>query len=515
MTYKSTFKSGVTIAILAAAYATTALAAPAPQRSAQTVQQSGKPMLMSIGSGQQINLPSAITDIVISNPAVADVEIKSPRQMYIFAKGQGETTIYATDAAGKTVYKAYLRVGNNIESLDQMMLLAMPDADVRITTMNGIILLTGTVTQPEDAAEAERLVSAFVGAGTQVISRIKTATPLQVNLQVRVAEVSRSLAKEITGNFKTRDIDGSSGNGFLLPFEGAGRDFAAITGGYPNVPRPDASPTTSNNFTKLSGTALIGLAGKLFGIDVAAAFDLSEKAGLVSTLANPNLTTVSGETAEFLAGGSFPIVTSSNNGTTVEYKTYGVNLTYTPVVLADGRISLRVRSEVSDISSQGAVRIGGFEIPATTTRMAETTVELGSGQSMMIAGLLSNQMGSSVAKTPGLGDVPVLGSLFKSTGWRRNETELMIVVTPYLVKPVSDSKIVLPTDGLHTPNDLERVLLGTVTTNKGGTERPMPRLAPDAPTGPDMSSVSPPAPALARKSGAPEKAAAPGFSFNN
>ena len=498
MTYKSTFKSGVTIAILAAAYATTALAAPAPQRGAQTVQQSGKPMLMSIGSGQQINLPSAITDIVISNPSVADVEIKSPRQMYVFAKGQGETTIYATDAAGKTVYKAYLRVGNNIESLDQMMLLAMPDADIRITTMNGIILLTGTVDQPEEAVEAERLVTAFVGPGTQVISRIKTATPLQVNLQVRVAEVSRSLSKEISANVQSakQGID-SSGAPYTFGLA-RGRDFTE-----------GASVTFPQG-----GNTIAGL-GRLFGIDVAAAFDLSEKAGLVSTLANPNLTTVSGETAEFLAGGSFPIVTSSNNGTSVEYKNYGVNLTYTPVVLADGRISLRVRSEVSDISSQGAVRIGGFEIPATTTRMAETTVELGSGQSMMIAGLLSNQLGSSVDKIPGAGDIPVLGALFKSTGWRRNETELMIVVTPYLVKPVSDSKIVLPTDGLHTPSDLERVLLGTVTTNKGGTERPMPKVAPDAPTGPDMSSVSPPAPALAKKSGVPEKSAAPGFSFNN
>ncbi len=515
MTYKSTITSRFAAAFLVAAYATSSLAAPAPERKEQSALSASKPIVMSIGSSQQVNLPSAITDIVISNPSVADVEIKSPRQMYIFAKGPGDTTIYATDAAGRTVYKASLRVGNNLESLDQMMMLAMPDADIRVTTMNGVILLTGTVDQPEEAAEAERLVGAFVGAGTQVISRIKTATPLQVNLQVRVAEVSRSLAKEITGNFATRDIDGPTGNGFLLPFQGAGRDFSTITGGYPNVPRTGAAPTTTYALSQLSGTALIGLAGKLFGIDIAAAFDLSEKAGLVSTLANPNLTTVSGETAEFLAGGSFPIVTSSSNGTSVEYKSYGVNLLYTPIVLANGRISLRVRSEVSDISSQGAVRVGGFEIPATTTRMAETTVELGSGQSMMIAGLLSNQMGSSVSKTPGLGDVPVIGSLFKSNGWRRNETELMIVVTPYLVKPVSDSKIVLPTDGIHTPNDLERILLGTVTTNNGNTERPMPKVAPDAPSGPEMSSVSPPATALAKKSSAPEKSAAPGFSFND
>jgi pilus assembly protein CpaC len=498
MTYKSTIKSGVAAAILIAAYASPGFAAPA-QKSEQTAKPNMKPIVMSIGRSQQINLPSPITDIIISDPSVADVEVKSPRRMYIFAKGQGETTIYATDAAGRTVYQALLRVGNNLDSIDDMLLLAMPESDIKVATMNGVILLTGTVDQPEEAAEAERLVTAFAGTGTQVISRIKTATPLQINLHVRIAEVSRSLSKEISTNLQSSKTGLDSGGNPYLVGAARGRDFITDAG---KILYPEGGNTI---------TAL----GRLFGIDVAAAFDLSERAGLVSTLANPNLTTVSGETASFLAGGSFPIVTSSNNGTSVEYKTYGVNLTYTPIVMADGRISLRVRSEVSDISSQGAVRIGGFEIPATTSRMAETTVELGSGQSMMIAGLLSNQLGSSAEKIPGVGDVPILGALFKSTGWRRNETELMIVVTPYLVKPVSDSQIVLPTDGIHTPTDLERVLLGTVTTNKGKSERPMPRVAPDAPNGPEMSSVSQSAPALAKKSGPSGNAATPGFSFND
>jgi pilus assembly protein CpaC len=538
MTYKSTITSGVAAALLAAAYATSVAAAPAPQRKEQSAQPAGKPILMSIGNSQQINLPAAITDIVISNPAVADVEIKSPRQMYIFAKGAGDTTIYATDAAGRTVYKASLRVGNNLDSLDQMMLLAMPDSDIRITTMNGVILLTGTVDQPEEAAEAERLISAFAGTGTQVISRIKTATPLQVNLHVRIAEVSRSLSKNISGNLKTQDPSGGSLGGV---FTGS-RDIADIVTGPAGAGLPvvDASSqfglpagslslpfnpatgqfvtgdSTQYTFKVPPGTNVLAAAGKLFGLNVAAAFDLSERAGLVSTLANPNLTTVSGETAEFLAGGSFPVVTSSNNGTSVEYKPYGVNLTYTPTVLSNGRISLRVRSEVSDISSQGAVRIGGLEVPATTTRMAETTVELGSGQSMMIAGLLSNQLGSSVDKMPGAADIPVLGALFKSNGWRRNETELMIVITPYLVKPVSENEIVLPTDGLNTPNDLERVLLGQVTSQKGEKSRPMPTVAPTPPNGPEIGSISDVTPVISKKSGKPTKQAstAPGFTFD-
>ncbi len=537
MTKFSTLKSGFAAAALAVAMSTTALVGFSAPVAAQTAKD-GKTIVLSIGRGQQVNLGSAITDVVVSDPAIADVEVKSSRQLYILAKGPGETTVYATDAAGRTVYQATVRVGTNLDSVGQMLLLAMPEADIKVTTMNGMVLLTGTVDQPEDAAEAERLVQAFTGTGTQVISRLKTATPLQINLQVRVAEVSRSLTKSISGNLKTQDSTGGFLGGVFR-----GRDIAQITSGAGGTGLPiiDASsafdlppgsislpfnPATGQFVTGTStgyqfnvppGTNVLAAAGKLFGLNVAAAFDLSEQAGLVSTLANPNLTTVSGETAEFLAGGSFPIVTSSNNGTSVEYKTYGVNLTYTPTVLADGRISLRVRSEVSDISSQGAVRVGGLEIPATTTRMAETTVELGSGQSMMIAGLLSNQLGSSVDKMPGAGDIPVLGALFKSNGWRRNETELMIVVTPYLVKPVSDSEIVLPTDGLNSPNDLERILLGQVTSDKGEKTRPMPSVAPAAPNGPEMGSVSDTAPALPTKSSkaTAQASSAPGFSFDN
>jgi len=518
----SKIKTGFAAATLSIALATTASIAGSAPAYAQST---GNSITLSIGEVQQVSLTTPVTDVVVADPRVADVEVTSAKKIYILAKGVGMTDVVATDASGRTVYRGKVVVGGNLSSLDQMFKLAMPDANIQVTTMNNVVLLTGTVAQPEDAAEAERLATAFTATssqgnstGTNIVNRIKTATPLQINLQVRVAEVSRSLAKEISGNFATRDIDGPTGNGFLLPIQGAGRDFATITGGYPNVPRADASPVTSYGLEQLSGAALIGAAGKLFGIDIAAAFDMSERMGLVSTLANPNLTTVSGETAEFLAGGRFPIVTSSNNGVSVQYETYGINLTYTPVVLADGRISLRVRTEVSDISSQGAVRVGGLEIPATTTRMAETTVEMGSGQSMMIAGLLKNEMGSSVSKTPGIAEVPLLGALFKSNGWRRNETELMIVITPYLVKPVSDSSIKLPTDGLHTPNDAERVLLGRVSSKDGGTQRPVPTIAPPAANGPEMGSVSDAAPTVSKHTGkatAQASVAGPGFSFDN
>jgi pilus assembly protein CpaC len=533
MTYINAIKTGIATATLVAAMASTAiLAAPTPAY-AQSV---SKPIVLAIGRGQQVNLSSSITDVVVANPDVVDVTVKSSKQIYILAKGAGETQVYATDINGKTVYTATIRVGKNLDSVSQMLSIAMPDDDIRVTTMNGLVLITGTVRQPEDAAEAVRLVEAFVGKETQVISRLKTAVPMQVNLQVRIAEVSRSLAKEIGTNLASRD----KSNGFLF---GLNRNagFADIKNFDTSaLPKIDASSSfglpagsLSLPFDPKTGQFVVGgtqfdfkvpavgnlvtAAGKLFGLDIAAGFDLSERAGLISTLAQPNVTTVSGETGNFLAGGRFPIPISSGfGGTSVTYQNYGVSLTYTPVVMADGRISLQIKTEVSDISSQGAVRINGFEIPAVTTRMAETTVELGSGQSFMIAGLMSNNANTSVDKIPGLGDIPVLGALAKSNGWKRNETELMIVVTPYLVNPISESEIKLPTDGLNTPNDLERVLLGKTNVDKEGPGRPIPSVAPTAPAGPDFGSVEKASPPISKKTG--KNAAgpsAPGFSFNN
>lgn len=503
-------------------------------------------LTIEVGDGEQVNLPVGISDVVVSNPGIADVDVRSPKQIYIFGKTAGQSTIYATDAAGRTVYAVQVEVAQNINSVDEMLQLAMPEADIKVSFFGGMVLLTGTVAQPEDIQEAENLARAFIGDKQQdgdpvrVISRLKTAVPMQVNLQVRIAEVSRSLAKEIASNFKTRDNDG---NGLIFGV-GRGRNVGTIgdldTSG---LPRLDASslyglpagslslpfnPATGQfitggtqyTFNNPVGSNVLNLAGKLFGIDVAAAFDIAERAGLSTTLAQPNLTTISGETAEFLAGGQFPIPVADNFGSvSVQFRDFGVSLRYTPTVQSDGRILLRVRPEVSDISSQGAVRIAGTEIPAITTRMAETTVELGSGQSFMIAGLLSNSASTSVDKYPGLGDVPVLGALFKSNGWKRNETELVIVVTPYLVKPVSESEIKLPTDGYNTPSDLERILLNKTASNQSGsTDRPMPTLAPDDVKGPEFGTVSEAAPAIspkqAKKTQSGEAGSAPGFSFN-
>jgi len=200
-----------------------------------------------------------------------------------------------------------------------------------------------------------------------------------------------------------------------------------------------------------------------------------EERGVVRRLAEPNLIALSGDTASFLAGGEIPIPVAQGLGqTSIEYKQYGVSLSFTPTVLSDGRISLRVRPEVSQLSTAGAVTLNGFTVPGITTRRAETTVELGSGQSFMIGGLLNNNVANATDKVPGIGALPIIGALFRSNNFRRSQTELVIVVTPYLVKPVDASAIRLPTDGIKAPSDIERWLLGTTVKGDSGARRPVP-----------------------------------------
>lgn len=455
---------------------------------AQSVATPASTIDISIGRGKLVTVPANMADIFVANDSIADVQVKSQRQLYIFGKSGGETTLYASNAAGAVIWSTNIRVGSNIDSIDQMLALAMPDAKVSVATMsNNAVLLTGTVAAPEDAAEAERLAKAFMGEGATVVSRLKTATPLQVNLRVRFAEVSRSLIRTLGTNLST--FDGTSGFKFGI---GQGRTVAegeyvvngplgvgpGVTG--PAFVLPDGTEIVGPGVdTTGSGSTIAGM-GRFLGLDLLGALDLAERNGLVTTLSQPNLTALSGETADFLAGGEFPIPMSQGLGTTsVEYKKFGVSLSYTPYVLANGRISIRVRPEVSELSSQGAVTLNGFQIPALTIRRAETTVELGSGQSFMIAGLLSNNAQNTIDKTPGAGDLPIIGQLFKSTDFRKGQTELVIVVTPYLVKPVDDKDIKLPTDGFHAPTAFEQFMGNMESKGRSGEQRPMPSADPD------------------------------------
>lgn len=455
------------------------ISAPASAQSAVLPRQD---IALSIGNGQLINVSSPITDVFVATDTVADVQVKSARSFYVFGKGGGTTTVYASNAAGTVVWSGTIRVGSNFDSVDSMLRLAMPDAKIVISTMGtNTFLLTGMVKAPEDAAEAERLVQAYVGKDSNVISRLRVATPLQVNLQVRIAEVSRSLVKTLASNLTSADSTG--GTQFVLG-QGTGKFVQYSPGGPVGIGVEGSAGTSVINPSSTATTLALG--GKLLGLNILGALDAGETIGLATTLAQPNLTALSGETADFLAGGEYPIPLaqgSGNNSTiSVDYKKYGVSLSYTPTVLSDGRISLRVRPEVSELSSEGAVSLNGYSIPALKLRRAETTVELGSGQSFMIAGLLNNNTTNAIQKLPGAGDIPILGSLFRSTSYKRGETELVIVVTPYLVNPINNpSQIALPTDGYRSPNELQRILGNMNSDSSSGLIRPEPTMGPDTP----------------------------------
>jgi len=498
-------------------------------------------VLLSIGEGERITLPANVADVWISSPDVADVYVSGPRQLNLFGKANGEATIFATTAGGAVVYSANIRVAQNITAIDRMMKVALPEANITVTQVGQIAVLTGTVATPDDVNDAYRLALAALNPGVDtslataalrvpVINRLKTATPLQVNLQVRFAEVSRNFAKNIGVNLKTIDTTG----GFKFGI-GQGRStFSQWTPGGPLGVGASGGQGATVVTQAPNGTSLFG-AGKLFGLDILSALDLGETTGQVTTLTNPNLTALSGETSTFLAGGEVPIPISQGLGAiSVEYKQFGVSLAYTPTVLSDGRISLRVRPEVSQLNYQNGVQMGGTVVPGISTRRAETTVELGSGQSFVIAGLLQNEHNNTFTKTPGVGDVPILGALFRSNAFQRGETELVIVVTPYLVKPVNANDVVLPTDGYKAPTDAGRVLLGELGGGQTGLDRPKPRMIapgsqpaigatspvmPDAPQQPFATPILPPqqqqqpgAKDDKRRKGSTSPA--PGFGFN-
>jgi pilus assembly protein CpaC len=481
---------GTALAALAIGLGSVSAAAPAIAQ--PTSAKPAETLTLSKNTGTLVRLSEPMSDVFVANESIADVQVRSATQLYVFGKGAGETTIYATSKGGRVVYAANVRVGTNLSSVGDMLHLAMPDASIQATPMNNLVLLTGTVANPDDVAEATRLTQAYVGDGTQVVSRIRSATPLQVMLKVRIAEINRSMLKKVGVNLLNHD----SGNTLFNIGQGNPGSITTAPGTYnpatgqisgsidPSGALPGQSVVKFNNI--VGGTTL-GLFGHIFGTDLLGTLDLMQNDGFVTTLAEPTLTALSGETASFLAGGEFPIPVSQAIGAvTIEYKQYGVGLAFTPIVLADGRISMRVRPEVSELSSAGSVTLNGFVVPALTTRRAETTVELGSGQSFMLAGLLQNRNNNSIQKAPFLGDLPILGALFRSTSYQRNETELVIIITPYLVRPVS-GQLADPTQGYRAPTDAQMILGGQSfvgVSGRAAAEPPAARVAAPAPAGP-------------------------------
>ena len=416
-------------------------------------------MEIAVNQGEVIRLQRPAASVFVANPEVADIQVMSPTLVYIFGRRAGETTIFAVDEEEQIIFNRNLIITHNLAGLSRILREMVPTASIDAQSVGGGLLLTGNVESPTDAADAVRVANRFVGEGGDVINRISVLGSDQVHLRVRVAEVSRTVNKDFGINWEAIGTVGD------FTFGLATGDDIAINAANQIVRNPDAD----NLFGNFSNSNL----------DINVLVDALASEGLVTLLAEPNLTAMSGETASFLAGGEFPIpVSQDEDSISIEFKQFGVALSFTPTLVSRNRINLRVRPEVSQLSELGAITVDSLRIPALTTRRAETTVELGSGQSFAIAGLLQNATRQGIDEFPILGDVPVLGALFRSDQWQRDETELVIIVTPYLVKPVDDRQIALPTDGFEPPDDVDRVLYGRTTAkqelNFGSDSSPAP-----------------------------------------
>jgi pilus assembly protein CpaC len=427
--------------VLGAVLLVSLLASPAGgQDSAETIATEGS-VSLEVRKGRVLRLTRPAATVFVADPEIADVQAQSPSIVYLFGRRAGHTSLYAVDENDQMLLRTEVVVEHNLSGLRQAIQQLLPGARVAVSTVDGSIVLGGEVESPLQAQELRELAQRFLGEDETLLNRIRVAAPTQVHLRVRVAEVSRDVLKHFGINWEAIFQTGDFAFGLV-----SGR---GVTDGLGNFLR---APEGANSaFGSFDG-----------GDDVVnAALDALAEEGLVNVLAEPNLTALSGETASFLAGGEFPIpIDSDKDGLKIEFKEFGISLAFTPTVLSAQRISLRVRPEVSDLTDKGAVNINGLVIPALATRRAETTVELGSGQSFAIGGLMSTDIENELSKYPGLGDLPVLGTLFRSQRFQSSETELVIIVTPYLVRPVDEPVLAAPTDGYRAPNDVERILEG-------------------------------------------------------
>ncbi len=373
---------------------------------------------LELNEGQLVRLDRPAASVFISNPSIADVNVRSTQLIYLLGRGPGRTTLYALDAEDNVIANMEVTVHHNLTRLREALDTLLPTAGLNVTSIAGAIILSGTVATGSDSENARRITARFVGDGEEVINQLAVTGPNQVNLRVQVAEVKRNILNRFGINMD-----------LLLSGD-------VILGLTTNVPAAVIGATTA------TGSGSIG------DLNISGVIDALADDGLITILAEPNLTALSGETASFLAGGSFPIevVQAGSAGSpviTIEFQEFGISLSFTPTVIGENRIHLHVLPEVSSLDFSVALANG---TPGLTTRRTETTVELASGQSFAIAGLLSQSTSENLRKTPGIGDIPILGALFKSEEFRRDETELVIIVTPYLVRPVSVGKIPLPTD---------------------------------------------------------------------
>lgn len=403
-----------------------------PAGAIEIIDSTGGTIYVEVNKGRLLRLDEAPATVFLADPSVADLQFQSSRLVYLFGLQTGETSLFALDKKDGVLLNRKVIVGYDLDQLNAAINALIPNSGVTASMINTTLVLDGVVSSPAEAEQVVAIADSLTGGG-QLLNRISVSMPNQVNLRVKIAEVERNVAKDF---------------GFNL--SAFGNDFQFTT-------------TT----TSTAGSVTAGLTKTVGSMSLDALLSALETEGLVTVLSEPNLTAISGETASFLAGGEIPIgVVDSDGNVSIEFKPFGVSLSFTPTLLDDSRISLKVAPEVSQIS--GITNISGVDAVTLSTRRADTTVELGNGESLALGGLLSRSVIQDTSKVPGLGDIPILGTLFRSKGYQRNETELIIVVTPYIVRPTSE-RLATPVDGFESPNDYEQIVWGAMYRDSTGS----------------------------------------------
>jgi pilus assembly protein CpaC len=421
-----------------------------------------KMRFLSLGVGKSVvvDLPRDVKDVLVADPKIANAVIRSPQRAYIIGGAVGQTNVVFFDGDGQQIASYDIAIKRDLNGVRAALRQALPG--IQIEGVGDSVLLTGSVSSPVEAQQAGEIAARLVGGSEKVVNSIVVRGRDQVMLKVTVAEVRRDVVKQM------------------------GVDLSAqLNVGNTTVNFNNANPFTANNAPLVPGNGLGIAAGTMPSVQ--AVLRAMEKAGVVKTLAEPNLTAISGESATFISGGEFPIPTgvscqSTTGGgfgncvQTVTFKKFGISLNFTPVVLSEGRISLRVMTEVSEVSTENALTggQGGTTIPSIKTRRAETTLEIPSGGSMAMAGLIQEQTKQAINGLPGLMQVPLLGSLFRSRDYVNNQTELMVLVTPYVVRAVAQKDLSRPDDGFAAPSDPQAELLGNINRIYGVPRRTDP-----------------------------------------
>ncbi len=426
-----------------------------------------QPLTLGIGKSVVIDLPRDIRDVLVADPKIANAVVRSSRRAYLIGGAVGQTNVFFFDAEGKQIGGFDVAVTRDLDGIRQAIRQVLPDADITVEGIGDGIILAGTATSPQEAQQAYDIAGGLLGSGSKdvpagkIVNAIVVSGRDQIMLKVTVAEVERDVIKQLginlTGalNYGTAVVNFNTSNPFSVNGQAPSN---SITAGFNNV---------------------------------SATVQAMEQAGVIHTLAEPNLTAISGESATFVAGGEFPVLngytcsaaTTGSSAQTcqpsIDFKKFGVSLDFTPVVLSEGRISLKVMTEVSDLSNNNSLSIpvpGGspVTVPSIRTRRAETTVEIPSGGSLAMAGMIQDETQQSISGLPGLMELPILGPLFKSRDYLNQRTELMVLVTPYVVRAVAQKDLSRPDDGFADASDPASVLLGRLNRIYGASGTPDP-----------------------------------------